>query len=210
MKPVQNPRRGRGRSGPGKRHQPTKNRNFESNGGDNKVRGNAQQVLDKYQALARDAAAAGEHILAEGYWQHAEHYYRILNADRGDRPLTQGNDSNHNNFDNDEDDVDSNETPRVEKPNSREIPIQSVVEAPVSNGAEDGSTEQPQPVRQVRLTEQSYDQIAPVPITPEIPEAEASEAEKPKRRGRPRKVAADPDDASKTPDSDTSSETVSA
>jgi hypothetical protein len=37
-------------------------------------------VLEKYLALARDASAAGDRIAAENYFQHAEHYYRILNA----------------------------------------------------------------------------------------------------------------------------------
>ena len=31
-------------------------------------------------ALARDATAAGDRIAAENYFQHAEHYYRILSA----------------------------------------------------------------------------------------------------------------------------------
>jgi hypothetical protein len=36
--------------------------------------------LEKYLALARDATAAGDRIAAENYFQHAEHYYRILSA----------------------------------------------------------------------------------------------------------------------------------
>lgn len=55
--------------------------NFESNGPDGKVRGTAQQVLDKYLALARDAQSSGDRINAESFFQYAEHYYRVLNAD---------------------------------------------------------------------------------------------------------------------------------
>ncbi len=51
-----------------------------------KVRGTAQQVLEKYLALARDAASIGDRIASENYFQHAEHYYRIINADHGSRP----------------------------------------------------------------------------------------------------------------------------
>jgi hypothetical protein len=51
-----------------------------------KVRGTAQQVLEKYLALARDAASVGDRIASENYMQHAEHYYRIINADHGSRP----------------------------------------------------------------------------------------------------------------------------
>jgi hypothetical protein len=42
------------------------------------VRGNAHQVFDKYQALAREAAASGDRIQAEAYWQYADHYYRLI------------------------------------------------------------------------------------------------------------------------------------
>ena len=65
--------------GNGKRH--PSSRTFESSSPDAKVRGTAQQVLDKYLALARDSVTAGDRIAAEGYFQHAEHYYRILHVD---------------------------------------------------------------------------------------------------------------------------------
>ena len=53
---------------------------FDSNGPDIRVRGNAYQVLEKYLALARDASASGDRISAENFLQHAEHYYRLINA----------------------------------------------------------------------------------------------------------------------------------
>lgn len=71
-------RRTRGRSG-GRKHVPLKMQNFDSNGPDVRVRGNANQVYEKYLALARDANAAGDRVMAESYHQHAEHYYRIIN-----------------------------------------------------------------------------------------------------------------------------------
>ncbi|MDD9901245.1 MAG: DUF4167 domain-containing protein, partial [Alphaproteobacteria bacterium] len=52
---------------------------FDSNGPDVRVRGNAFQITEKYQTLARDAAAAGDRVLAESYYQHAEHYQRLVN-----------------------------------------------------------------------------------------------------------------------------------
>jgi hypothetical protein len=54
------------------------NRVFESAGPDGKVRGTPQQIIDKYQALARDAQVAGDRVAAESYLQHAEHYSRLL------------------------------------------------------------------------------------------------------------------------------------
>ena len=79
MRPGTNSRRSRGR-GNRKPHVPSKNQTFDSNGPEVRVRGNAHQVLEKYLALARDAQAAGDRIAAENYFQHAEHYYRIINA----------------------------------------------------------------------------------------------------------------------------------
>ncbi|GAB6054248.1 hypothetical protein JCM17960_30680 [Magnetospira thiophila] len=65
----------------GKRHPGgNKNQSFDSNGPEVRVRGTAHQVLEKYLSLARDASSAGDRITAEGYYQHAEHYYRIISA----------------------------------------------------------------------------------------------------------------------------------
>lgn len=66
---------GRVRSAASLRHQ-----TFDSNGPDVRVRGNAWQVCEKYQALARDAQSSGDRVLAENYLQHAEHYYRVTEA----------------------------------------------------------------------------------------------------------------------------------
>jgi Domain of unknown function (DUF4167) len=58
------------------------NRNhvFDSNGPDVRVRGTAQQLFEKYLQLGRDATSGGDRVTAESYFQHAEHYFRILNA----------------------------------------------------------------------------------------------------------------------------------
>ena len=80
MKHNTNSRRGRNR-GNGKRHAPLRSQTFENNGPDGKIRGTAQQVLDRYLALGRDAYSAGDPITAESFYQHAEHYYRLLNLE---------------------------------------------------------------------------------------------------------------------------------
>jgi len=59
---------------------PNRNQIFDSSGPDVRVRGNAHQVFDKYQALAREAAASGDRILAEAYWQYADHYFRMIQS----------------------------------------------------------------------------------------------------------------------------------
>ena len=53
---------------------------FDSNGPDMRMRGTAQQLFEKYLQLGRDATSGGDRVMAEGYFQHAEHYFRILNA----------------------------------------------------------------------------------------------------------------------------------
>ena len=68
------PRGGR----PNRRPGPLKAQTFDSNGPDVRIRGNAHQVYEKYLNLARDATAGGDRVLAESYWQFAEHYYRII------------------------------------------------------------------------------------------------------------------------------------
>ena len=74
------PRRPHGGGGGGNPRQQT----YDSSGPDVRIRGNAYQVLEKYLAMARDAASAGDRIAAENFYQHAEHYYRIINANGGD------------------------------------------------------------------------------------------------------------------------------
>ena len=58
------------------------NRNhvFDSSGPEMRVRGTAQQLYEKYQQMARDAAGNGDRVLGEAYYQHAEHYFRIISA----------------------------------------------------------------------------------------------------------------------------------
>jgi hypothetical protein len=54
------------------------NRVFDSSGPEGKVRGTPQQVIDKYNQLARDAHLSNDRVAAENFQQHAEHYLRML------------------------------------------------------------------------------------------------------------------------------------
>jgi len=85
MRQPQNAKRGRGRGRRGNNsgnhnHVPNRNTSYESNGPDVKLRGNAQQLHEKYMALAHDAATSGERISAEAYTQFADHYFRLHQA----------------------------------------------------------------------------------------------------------------------------------
>ena len=65
------------RGGGGGGHRQT----FDSNGPSVRIRGTASQIHEKYLTMARDATSSGDRVLAESYFQHAEHYFRILNQD---------------------------------------------------------------------------------------------------------------------------------
>ncbi|MBI1300365.1 MAG: DUF4167 domain-containing protein [Alphaproteobacteria bacterium] len=71
-------RRNRNRNS-GRRNNQNRNQVFDSNGPDVRIRGTAHQVAEKYLALAKDSSSAGDHTMAENYYQHAEHYIRIIN-----------------------------------------------------------------------------------------------------------------------------------
>ena len=91
--------RSRGRFNPNRPYRqqprfPQYNQTFDSNGPDVRVRGTAEQIFERYVALAREAATSGDRIAAENFYQHAEHYFRISNASRdrnsqpAPRPIT--------------------------------------------------------------------------------------------------------------------------
>jgi hypothetical protein len=71
--------RNNGNGGGGKGPNPL-TRSYESNGPDVKVRGTAQNIAEKYVQLGRDAQATGDHVAAESFFQHAEHYFRLIAA----------------------------------------------------------------------------------------------------------------------------------
>lgn len=119
MRPMHNNRRrnrGYNRNNNSGGNRPfNRNQAFDSvNPAGGRLRGTAQQLMEKYQELARAAAAAGDHTLAENQLQHAEHYARVLNehmeamgirpdqnqsdGDHGDDEMTETNGSgNHRN-----------------------------------------------------------------------------------------------------------------
>jgi hypothetical protein len=73
-------KRMRGRNRKGGHHQNPLSRVYESNGPDVKIRGTASHIAEKYLQLARDALSSGDPVAAENYYQHAEHYFRLIAA----------------------------------------------------------------------------------------------------------------------------------
>jgi hypothetical protein len=99
--------RSRGRFNPNRPYRqqprvPQHNQTCDSNGPEVRVRGTAQQIFERYVALAREAARSGDRIAAENFYRHAEHYFRISNARRegnsqqAPRPTTPADLATHN------------------------------------------------------------------------------------------------------------------
>ena len=93
MRQPQQKNRSRGR---GRKQQNPLSRNFESNGPDVKIRGNAGHIAEKYSTLARDALSNGDTVMAENYYQHAEHYNRIVASAQSQQAARQEENQNAN------------------------------------------------------------------------------------------------------------------
>ncbi len=74
---------------------PNRMQTFDSNGPDLRVRGTSQQLFEKYLQLGRDATSSGDRVMAESYFQYAEHYFRILNAMNQAAAQQQANQGGH-------------------------------------------------------------------------------------------------------------------
>ena len=71
---------------------------------DNRQRGNAAQLLEKYKSLARDAQLAGDRVQTEYYLQYADHYFRVLSESRArfeDQRRQRGDDADDDDGDED-------------------------------------------------------------------------------------------------------------
>ena len=68
----------------------SKNENFQrkSPGRNNH---NASKLIEKYSNLAREALSTGDKILSENYFQHADHFTRILNDQDAQRKINSQN-----------------------------------------------------------------------------------------------------------------------
>lgn len=129
MRPNQqsNKNRSRGRNNNGgRKHTNPLSRNYESNGPDGKVRGNAAHVAEKYLQLARDAQSSGDSVMAENFLQHAEHYFRIVaSAQQQNQPRDQVGQSQQDNSDDDDDFTPINDRFASPEPVNRNPPQQN-------------------------------------------------------------------------------------
>ena len=78
-RPQNNNSRRRGRNNNSNRQQNNNRSGFDFNNSiDNRARGNAAQMLEKYKKLAQDAQFNGDRVNAEYHLQFADHYFRVL------------------------------------------------------------------------------------------------------------------------------------
>jgi hypothetical protein len=72
-------RRGRGNNNNSNRTQSNNRNGYDNqNRVDNRARGNAAQMLEKFKKQAQDAQHNGDRVQAEYYFQFADHYFRVL------------------------------------------------------------------------------------------------------------------------------------
>ena len=99
------------------------------NARDNRQRGNAAQLLEKYKSMARDAQLAGDRVQTEYFLQFAEHYFRVLEESRSrfedsqqgqrrgrGRDDEDEDDGDETMLDGDEGDEDGDDEPRHQSP----------------------------------------------------------------------------------------------
>lgn len=177
MRPnQQNKNRSRGRNG-GRKHVNPLSRNFESNGPDVKVRGNAAHVAERYVQLARDAQSTGDSVMAENYYQHAEHYFRILSAAQSQmqvrpEPNTDGNDDDMDNDDGNDTDQsqDSSENEVQEQAPAAPVAVaQGEGEGSSGDGRDKPRTRRPRRRRPTEGGERNDPASAPQPDVGELP-----------------------------------------
>lgn len=166
------------------------NRALDSNGPDVRIRGTANQIYDKYQALARDASSAGDRIKAESYLQHAEHYYRLIRAAlptpaQNQQPSANGEEGQPA-VDGDNPGQSDNQRAPQQRENRR---------PPRNNDRQNGAADDASPGEQSQPASSAPEPVAEDSSEPEAPakaarsksDPDSVEEKKPRRRRAPRK-----------------------
>lgn len=118
---INNRQAGRRRGRGGQQQRPQGNSGRQDNGNriDNRARGNAAQLLEKYKTLARDAQMQGDRVNTEYYLQFADHYFRVL-AETRSRFEENRRQNGGAAFDEDEQEYDEDGEPIVREQNARD------------------------------------------------------------------------------------------
>lgn len=155
------------------------NRVFDSSGPEGKVRGTPQQIIDKYNQLARDAQLGNDRVNAENFQQHAEHYMRMLSEAQREQDARREQQERENRGRQQQRDQDRAARSDQDTPQNQQQPD------PVPQQPDDPSAS-PQP----DVVDTASDSSSDSGLV-ETPEAKA--AEKPKRPRAPRKPRKKPE-----------------
>ena len=116
--------RRRGRGGQGGGGGPRNLGGQPGNRQDNRQRGNAAQLHEKYKSMARDSQLAGDRVQTEYYLQFADHYFRVLSESRArfeeQNPRRQRHDEDED--EGDEEMADGSEEMAEDRPERQERP----------------------------------------------------------------------------------------
>ncbi|MDJ0920241.1 MAG: DUF4167 domain-containing protein [Henriciella sp.] len=181
------------------------NRHFESNGPDVRIRGSAQQILDKYMQYARDAQTSGDRVKAEALFQHAEHYARIVavfekqkEADRLEREARDAKRAEERAAREAERAAEAAERGEDANPTSSESEAAKDAPANGVDGDDEAARKRRTPRHRRRETAEADSGPSPQDIASDTPEPVTAETEapdaKPKRRRTPRKAEAPADE----------------
>jgi len=178
MRQGQQNRRNRGRGRSNNRSNNPLSRNYESNGPEVKIKGSAAHIAEKYMALARDALSSGNPVTAENYFQHAEHYNRIIQAAQAKQEEHAANQSGkvssakpeRNGERRPKQRKDEGETPVKEA----EASIPGIGEQPSINGNGDVSASAPEKPKPKRKPRPRKPKAAPAPAPAEVSEGNES------------------------------------
>jgi hypothetical protein len=66
-------------------------RSYDSQGPDGRIRGSLQQIIIKYETLAREAGSTGNFVAVQNCLQHAEHYIRLARTQGNPTPEPRDN-----------------------------------------------------------------------------------------------------------------------
>ncbi len=174
--PMNNNNRRRGRNNNTNRPQNNNNRSgFDYlNQIDNKARGNASQMLEKYKKLASDAQLNGDRVTAESYLQFADHYFRVLADFRSRQETRSGENQNRQRDDNRDENRDDSGEDRFEE--------QDHVEAGDSESNEQEIEREERPERQPRRNDRGPSDRNQRPERGERPERQDRDAKRTPRR----------------------------
>ncbi|WP_420803843.1 DUF4167 domain-containing protein [Rhodovulum sulfidophilum] len=152
------------------------NRVFDSSGPEGKVRGTPQQIIEKYNQLARDAQLANDRVAAENFQQHAEHYARLLGEAQREQEARREQQEAQQPRNRDRDDSSQNSNDESDQPTSQASSGSS------SSGGADVIDMSGDDGRESTLVETPEEKPAPKPRRPRKPRAvkpkgEAAEAD---------------------------------